>query len=268
MAALEPEEDFNPPTPWGVGRSAAVTSVDIGTFQSTHSVGSGTPPRLSSLNLPTFQSTHSVGSGTHYTTQIAKRQDISIHPLRGEWDCFPRPFRLCLRISIHPLRGEWDQSAIFVTPFLPDFNPPTPWGVGQAVKAAKAEIKAFQSTHSVGSGTGRGIIMGMLYGYFNPPTPWGVGQQPYAALRGIRHFNPPTPWGVGPLRAFISAFMSHFNPPTPWGVGRYASRRLLCTLLFQSTHSVGSGTKTSDKTCPRLNFNPPTPWGVGPLQGS
>ena len=34
----------------------------------------------------------------------------------------------------------------------------------------------------------------------------------------------------------------HFNPPTPWGVGLPRGRQMPARALFQSTHSVGSGT--------------------------
>ena len=56
--------DFNPPTPWGVGRSEKIMKINWKQFQSTHSVGSGTTEFLKSFGL----------------------SDISIHPLRGEWD--------------------------------------------------------------------------------------------------------------------------------------------------------------------------------------
>ena len=34
--------------------------------------------------------------------------EISIHPLRGEWDKERSEFAVADKISIHPLRGEWD----------------------------------------------------------------------------------------------------------------------------------------------------------------
>ena len=78
-----------------------------------------------------------------------------------------------------------------------DFNPPTPWGVGPGGQTDLPELRQFQSTHSVGSGTAEAeeaiakiaISIHPLRGewdvvlahehftgyYFNPPTPWGVG---------------------------------------------------------------------------------------------
>ena len=55
-----------------------------------------------------------------------------------------------------------------------------------------------------------------------------------------------------------------FNPPTPWGVGPTVRNTLTTEAVFQSTHSVGSGTVCRDILTLRHNhFNPPTPWGVG-----
>ena len=60
------------------------------------------------------------------------RTNISIHPLRGEWDVYNiSPSGDYEIISIHPLRGEWDAVSLY----------------------AEWAVKKFQSTHSVGSGT-------------------------------------------------------------------------------------------------------------------
>ena len=56
---------------------------------------------------------------------------ISIHPLRGEWDTWTAATVRKKEISIHPLRGEWDPSAPVAPSGAENFNPPTPWGVGQ-----------------------------------------------------------------------------------------------------------------------------------------
>ena len=56
---------------------------------------------------------------------------ISIHPLRGEWDCIQDDDVDKDDISIHPLRGEWDWHGVWKTTYR----------------------SRFQSTHSVGSGT-------------------------------------------------------------------------------------------------------------------
>ena len=78
-------------------------------FQSTHSVGSGTQATSLFRNLQGFQSTHSVGSGTRKSHSKRIRLKISIHPLRGEWDVVKYLPIFTYSISIHPLRGEWDR---------------------------------------------------------------------------------------------------------------------------------------------------------------
>ena len=56
-----------------------------------------------------------------------------------------------------------------------DFNPPTPWGVGQRRTAC------VKDTHIISIHPLRGE--------------WDVGNARHD--KKSRHFNPPTPWGVG-----------------------------------------------------------------------
>ena len=56
-------------------------------------------------------------------------------------------------ISIHPPRGGWDKSADLLHTRVRNFNPPTPWGVGQDNVFAQFLVNRFQSTHPVGGGT-------------------------------------------------------------------------------------------------------------------
>ena len=105
--------DFNPPTPWGVGpRMRFYTSTSRRYFNPPTPWGVGRQPRgrpdhvWLHFNPPTpwgvghssprktrwtrrFQSTHSVGSGTAREHPLRPLKGISIHPLRGEWDLFP-----------------------------------------------------------------------------------------------------------------------------------------------------------------------------------
>ena len=70
---------------------------------------------------------------------------------------------------------------------------------------------------------------------------------------------------MGPDAAPCLCGFLNFNPPTPWGVGLSHSIALPFSSVFQSTHSVGSGTfPCVPPPCSRYYFNPPTPWGVGP----
>ena len=109
--------------------------------------------RLDRHKILTFQSTHSVGSGTYCIRAAAGHSSISIHPLRGEWDSLSRRERQLFFISIHPLRGEWDLVDVLQSASTTHFNPPTPWGVGLPRGRQMPARELFQSTHSVGSGT-------------------------------------------------------------------------------------------------------------------
>ena len=59
-----PNGYFNPPTPWGVGLGLFCIGLALGTFQSTHPVGGGTP----------------------FQDRFIRIRYISIHPPRGGWD--------------------------------------------------------------------------------------------------------------------------------------------------------------------------------------
>ncbi len=124
------DKDFNPPTPWGVGRLSL------------------RPLRTRLL----FQSSHSVGSGTTEFRNLQQSRQISILPLRGEWDHAGRQNVGFPGISILPLRGEWDLLRPPTCQRTVHFNPPTPWGVGPPLSMGRTPSW-----------------------YFNPPTPWGVG---------------------------------------------------------------------------------------------
>ena len=144
--------DFNPPTPWGVGRKDTQSLFLFGQFQSSHSVGSGTISDGTWDYSVSFQSSHSVGSGTiMYTIQTFCRRFQSSHSVgsgtssvtefifigqfqsshsvgsgTGNIEAFAKQ----VHISILPLRGEWDVHYGKRTSKTKDFNPPTPWGVG------------------------------------------------------------------------------------------------------------------------------------------
>ena len=124
------------------------------------------------------------------------------------------------KISIHPLRGEWDVTVNRFAKLRTDFNPPTPWGVGLVAVIALAAIFDF-----------------------NPPTPWGVGRRCAANSAPFVNIS------IHPLRGewdrlhlLYRVRRLYFNPPTPWGVGLISEYNHLRDLVFQSTHSVGSGT--------------------------
>ncbi len=175
-------------------------------FQSTHSVGSGTLALLDIIYaFPKFQSTHSVGSGTSDCGSESNTEAISIHPLRGEWD---KAF----------------------TPFIPDtlnFNPPTPWGVGLPNGYSVRTNMTFQSTHSVGSGTGKFLYFGVFFG-FQSTHSVGSGTCDLCCIMIVVAFQSTHSVGSGTKMCALSRRKRE----------------------FQSTHSVGSGTaKLHKKIC-------------------
>ena len=202
-------------------------------FQSTHSVGSGTDIFGDFDFTVTFQSTHSVGSGTTDYFWLRKNDWISIHPLRGEWDPRLSTRHSALSISIHPLRGEWDSFRFLLQQHQQISIHPLrgEWDFKSKCHAVDIRIsihplrgewdfcylsisipRAFQSTHSVGSGT-------KAFTPFIPDT---------------LNFNQPTPWGVGHFVKISVLYMHDFNPPTPWGVGL----RLTWHILRQAFISI------------------------------
>ena len=156
MPAQAPcEVHFNPPTPWGVGPTGSGILGLLGTFQSTHPVGGGTVVLA------------------HGVVEIF----ISIHPPRGGWDAHIGRSGRGPDISIHPPRGGWDRWSL--PPFQrgADFNPPTPWGVGQVYRSSFPACFQFQSTHPVGGGTSA-AWMGTFQPLFQSTHPVGGGTAP------------------------------------------------------------------------------------------
>ena len=157
----------------------------------------------------------------------------------------------------------WDDVRDFSVGTLPNFNPPTPCGVGHGAGVA------FQVVDN-----------------FNPPTPCGVGLQAEGMWSGCSDFNPPTPCGVGLRHISGNVKRKIFQSTHPvWGgtAGEFVGAGWI---EFQSTHPVWGGTCwrpagrrrfTISIHPPRVgwdshfivanamtkNFNPPTPCGVG-----
>ena len=125
------DSHFNPPTPRGVGLNAKWIWGYMSRFQSTH-------PARGGAVFPT---------PTQYIAQI------SIHPPREGWDATARQGQPRSRISIHPPREGWDQLLVQPVQDEPNFNPPTPRGVGLPFRALSPIPRDF-----------------------NPPTPRGVGR--------------------------------------------------------------------------------------------
>ena len=122
---------FNPPTPWGVGPDWSRRRSPCTYFNPPTPWGVGLIFCRARGMVALFQSTHPVGGGTPRPPGPGFLIGFqSTHPVGGG-TCMPCPPR-------------------FMTP---DFNPPTPWGVGLLSDFFDPAKPKFQSTHPVGGGT-------------------------------------------------------------------------------------------------------------------
>ena len=100
------------------------------------------------------------------------------------------------------------------------FNPPTPCGVGLLLRKLFPLYPPFQSTHPVWGGTAHGHHLGSLLNISIHPPRVGWDSECRCSSQ--------TAW--------------NFNPPTPCGVGREVEGYLADFQIFQSTHPVWGGT--------------------------
>ena len=201
---------------------------------------------MTQRNSPTsrFQSTHPAWGGTR----------------RREKRGLPELFQ-----STHPAWGGTRSTSATRRP-LPNFNPPTPRGVGRNGLSAR--------------GTSLQISI-------HPPrVGWdSFFAHPRSKAKDISIHPPRVGWDTNPLHSFLRwTFQSthpawggtvpmrsvwipcgYFNPPTPRGVGQRLWSMRRKPIRFQSTHPAWGGTaeKVIVVIIP-LHFNPPTPRGVGP----
>ena len=106
--------NFNPPTPWGVGHKLLKLRVTGAYF-----------------NPPTPW-----GVGQFGVASLTDLAPISIHPLRGEWDCQDCSNTLQFQYFNPPTPWGVGRRRQFYTALIGHFNPPTPWGVGLSVHFA------------------------------------------------------------------------------------------------------------------------------------
>ena len=122
-------DDFNPPTPWGVGLTLSVSLISLiwisihpprggwdswvnssagaeNRFQSTHPVGGGTLHLHKVVCIQTFQSTHPVGGGTPvWAFAPLLDQFQSTHPVGGGTQDMHVIKIIMLFQSTHPVGG-------------------------------------------------------------------------------------------------------------------------------------------------------------------
>ena len=124
-------QNFNPPTPCGVGPLH---------FRSCWACRYFNPPTP-------------YGVGLHFCLLLPILRQISIHPPHTGWDfVVQNVFRMQL-ISIHPPHTGWDQLTLLFLRALLNFNPPTPYGVGLRMVQTTKSHSQFQSTHPIRGGT-------------------------------------------------------------------------------------------------------------------
>ena len=210
-------------------------------------------------------SIHPPRAGWDKTPVIATvNSQISIHPPRAGWDRIGLGDYPIFNISIHPPRAGWDIITFLPSFASPNFNPPTPCGVGLFQSVHSKILGKFQSTHPVRGGTNhRGQIK--RSGLFQSTHPVRGGT-PSASLvtaaRSISIHPPRAGWDEG--RAQSALLSRYFNPPTPCGVGPGEGLAPPLAISFQSTHPVRGGTPRAGwRSYPVGYFNPPTPCGVG-----
>ena len=235
--------NFNPPTPCGVGQCRHTRLSFPLSFQSTHSMRSGTNSIYSLVSHNQFQSTHSMRSGTFFSFSFRLSGSFqSTHSMRsgtptGIRELGPRPFqsthsmrsgtlyRLCngirINISIHPLHAEWDSSGIPEESMWKYFNPPTPCGVGHGSRPRATACLPFQSTHSMRSGTAGHVIRDVVFQFQSTHSMRSGTQHQHISVHVVFI-------SIHPLHAewdgscsVIATKSANFNPPTPCGVGQY-----------------------------------------------
>ena len=161
----------------------------------------------------------------------------------------------------------WDFQFPIKLKYQVHFNPPTPHGVGPAIRAQQFGILKKISIHPPRMGWDQmPSERCFLAKNFNPPTPHGVGQQVRISMHiyfQISIHPPRMGWDIAILHPLCGN--KNFNPPTPHGVGRCRGRTTEGAGIFQSTHPAWGGTSYVDRISSRIlkYFNPPTPHGVG-----
>ena len=125
---------------------------------------------------PQFQSTHSLRSATYG----------------------PLDMETFLRVSIHALLAECDRFRHPIPRVVCGFNPRTPCGVRPFPPENIVRGTGFQSTHSLRSATGSGILSLVLFAVSIHALLAECDLFPRKISSGEPGFNPRTPCGVRP----------------------------------------------------------------------
>ena len=277
---------FNPRTPCGVRRRSGGASARCARFQSTHPLRGATASQLQSSMQSLFQSTHPLRGAT--TPDGERKEDTifqSTHPLRGATS-FRRQYGIPSNISIHAPLAGCDMRVQVKGNFNVHFNPRTPCGVRLMRADAKANRRAFQSTHPLRGATWSVDKLGDAVKISIHAPLAGCDALAGGAKNGRIDFNPRTPCGVRPgVISSKACGIRYFNPRTPCGVRRARPTAASGQRRFQSTHPLRGATRHGDSLRQRhgisihaplagcdaaggdgdigaKDFNPRTPCGV------
>ena len=202
---------------WGATATPLGTSPNS-LFQSTHP--SGVRRNITTIWVPAikFQSTHPSGVRPKNLTALGVTDTISIHaPQWGATNLWSIRLQRCM-----------------------NFNPRTPVGCDQEVRAQTLKLLQFQSTH-----------------------PSGVRPALCFHPSGAMDFNPRTPVGCDPTGLKISHRDTDFNPRTPVGCDGAWDFTIPVGVLFQSTHPSGVRHDPAwrCRDCWRISIHAPQ-WGA------
>ena len=149
--------NFNPRPPWGGRLSSLALAVLLPIFQSTPSVGRATTDREDCYtDKEKFQSTPSVGRATDTKAKETRKEDISIHALRGEGDG-KHEINLCKNrvFQSTPSVGRATIIIILSRTTMSKFQSTPSVGRATIMLDISARALPFQSTPSVGRATPR-----------------------------------------------------------------------------------------------------------------
>ena len=231
-------------------------------FQSTHPSGVR-PQRLWERALIAYFNPRTpVGCDVVGCHLAVVHGDISIHA--PQWGATQHHHHLGAgdQISIHAPQWGATQKSHSIRRNRHHFNPRTPVGCDQEVRAQTLKLLQFQSTHPSGV---RPALCFHPSGAmdFNPRTPVGCDPTGLKISHRDTDFNPRTPVGCDADSTCPACRKWHFNPRTPVGCDGAWDFTIPVGVLFQSTHPSGVRHDPAwrCRDCWRISIHAPQ-WGA------